>query len=248
MPAKQAPKKAAAPRPRPLRAAGHDWRALVLDQLGAPTSDDNVRALQLWHQSEGTPEDWNNWLATTIDGHGGRIVNSAGVKQYPTVEDGVAATVATLRLSYYDLVVKHLQTGAALVDIFSAINQSPWCGGCQGGHYPLVLWEFVMSTHADPTHVPGFPEYDVKMTDAVARKDGGVYVLGADGGVFTFHGAPFFGSFPGMPDKVVGDRSARGQFVSITLDQDEAGYTLTDEHGEAYHLTAAIWAQYLAEK
>lgn len=209
------------------------WENAVLAALGAPESEANVRALTLWAQSEGTEPAWNNPLATTLDAHGGTPVNDAGVRQYPDEPSGVAATVDTLADSRYTAVVEALKADAGLLAVYTAVNASPWCPGCQDGHYPVALWEEAHATAfpgAQPAPKAG---QAIDVTDAVARKDGGVYVLGSDGGVFTYHGAPFFGSYPGLPEQ---DRQGqRTPFRQIQLDADEAGYTLVDESGERYH-------------
>lgn len=118
-----------------------DWRYGVLAALGAPDTPANLDALGWWAQSEGTPSWWHNWLATTQPGYGGTDVNSAGVKAYPTLDDGIAATVATLSGSAYSRVVQALRAGNSLTAIFDAVNASPWCYGCQAGHYPVVLYD-----------------------------------------------------------------------------------------------------------
>lgn len=119
--------------------SGGDWRVLLLSRLGAPANNLNIDALQWWADSEGMPDWENNWLATTYDGYGGTVVNSAGVKAYPTVADGVAATAATLDYGAYSGVVGALRQGSSLVDIWTEINSSPWCAHCQNGDYPVVL-------------------------------------------------------------------------------------------------------------
>lgn len=129
----------------------YDWRGLVLQALGAPLSELNVSALQWWADSEGMPAWENNWLATTIDGFGGYAVNSVGVKAYPSVQAGADATVATLMGGAYSHVVNALRDGSSLVEIWSAVNSSPWCAHCQNGLYPVVLFD---NLHATPTASP----------------------------------------------------------------------------------------------
>lgn len=208
------------------------WQTEVLDALHAPASDENVQILTLWAQSEGTPPEWNNWLATTREWPGAVAVNSAGVKHYPSEADGVAATVDTLRLHYYVQVVYALTQDKGRAEVFAAINQSPWCSGCQGGHYPIRLWEWVNSTAHDPAHVSGANEQIANVADAAAHPSGGAYVLGRDGGVFSFHGAPFFGSYPGLPDEA--KQGERTEFDSMVVHPNGDGYTITDKGGESY--------------
>lgn len=151
-----------------MAAASGDWRVLLLGALRAPSTTVNLDALAWWQQSEGTPPSWNNWLATTWSGYGGRDVNSAGVKAYPTVGDGVAATAATLYLSPYHAVITALRTGTSTEEIWAAINQSPWCAHCQGGRYPVAIWDHIPSgapapqvSIAPPATAPGggTPQY-----------------------------------------------------------------------------------------
>lgn len=123
---------------------------MVLAGLGAPASSSNLTALALWAQSEGTPAGWHNWLATTKTGFGGHVVNGAGVKAYPSTSDGVAATVATLRLSYYTGVVAALRGDQGYRAVWGAINSSPWCRGCQGGHYPAALYPLAVNPGQSP--------------------------------------------------------------------------------------------------
>lgn len=127
-----------------------EWRHMVLAGLGAPASGSNLTALALWAQSEGTPAGWHNWLATTKSGFGGHAVNSAGVKAYPTTTAGAEATVATLRLSYYTGVVAALRGDEGYRAIWGAVNGSPWCRGCQGGHYPAALYPLAVNPGQSP--------------------------------------------------------------------------------------------------
>lgn len=117
------------------------WPLGLLSEVRAPTSITNIRAMQLWAQSEGMPPSENNPLATSWDGYGGVAINATGVKRYPTITDGVHATAATLALPAYNHIVTALVTTAGLVPIWQAINASPWCRGCQGGKYPVALYD-----------------------------------------------------------------------------------------------------------
>lgn len=133
-----------------------DWRYVLLDVLGAPQSPLCADALQWWADSEGMPSWANNWLATTEPGFGGVIYNSAGVRAYPTLADGVDATAATLGFGAYRGVVAAFRAGTSLQDIWAEVNSSPWCGGCQGGLYPVVLFRNLGATPS-PNPPPGPP-------------------------------------------------------------------------------------------
>jgi len=145
-----------------------DWRVAICDILGAPSTGTNLAALHYWAVSEGMPDRYNNWLATTQDGYGGTVVNSVGVKAYPSVEDGAAATVKTLTNGRYNGVVEQLRYGKSIVQLYAAINDSPWCGGCQGGHYPIALYNYVESVlHAvvPPPTTKAVPQQNVPSTN-----------------------------------------------------------------------------------
>lgn len=126
----------------------YDWRYRVLNDLRAPASTINITALTKWAASEGTPTAWNNWLATTMDANGAVPVNSSGVKQYPNLDVGALATARTIELSAYKAVLAALRAGNNMTNIYRAVNASPWCSNCQSGHYPSVLFTYLVQTGA----------------------------------------------------------------------------------------------------
>lgn len=127
--------------PLPGNDVQEHWPSLLAVDLGFSVNKYTYWALIWWAQSEGTPKRWHNPLATTFACCGGKDVNSAGVKGYPTVEAGATATARTLRLDYYKDVVRELRRGNSYVALWKAINASPWCKGCQKGRYPVVLYQ-----------------------------------------------------------------------------------------------------------
>ena len=127
----------------------------VMEDIGGPYNENTLEALLLWAQSEGTPDSWNNPLATTLDCCGGTNVNSAGVKAYPTVNDGTAATWRTLQGSGYAAVRKAIRDNDSWSDIWSAVNASPWCSGCQSGLYPVALYDAIKAGGHIPAPPPG---------------------------------------------------------------------------------------------
>lgn len=126
----------------------------VMEDIGGPYSASTLQALLLWAQSEGVPASWNNPLATTLSGYGGTDVNSAGVKAYPTEQDGIDATYATLQGSSYAAVRSAIRNNDSWSDIWSAVNASPWCGGCQSGLYPVALYDAIKAGGHIPQPAP----------------------------------------------------------------------------------------------
>jgi hypothetical protein len=118
------------------------WESLLLADLGAPNSVNNLTALNLWAQSEGSVT--NNGLAASGQGAGATICvaqcgSSSPIYEYDNPTDGAAHMAQFLKGSYYTAIVRAFQQDAGLAAIFQAINQSSWCKGCQGGNYPEVL-------------------------------------------------------------------------------------------------------------
>lgn len=136
----------------PGQAAQKTWPSLLALDLGFSVNAVVYWGLIWWHESEGTPDSWHNPMATTYACCGGVNVNSAGVKKYPTWDAGMLATAHTLRLSYYTDVVRELKQGNSLLQLWKAINASPWCKGCQGGTYPTVIYK---NLGASAPPVPG---------------------------------------------------------------------------------------------
>ncbi len=81
---------------------------------------------------------------------GSTAFNSVGVRNFPSVEVGLQATVETLRLpvaSYgYDAILSNLAHCAPATT--TAINASSWCQGCAGGLYVLNVLPLVQADYA----------------------------------------------------------------------------------------------------
>lgn len=61
---------------------------------------------------------------------------------------------------------------------------------------------------------------------------GHVWVVGRDGGVGAYNGAPYWGSYPGLPPE---QRQGTRAFLAIDPDIDGYGYTLIADDGAYYH-------------
>ncbi len=75
----------------------------------------------------------------------------AAVRDYATMDDGLDATVATLRTGAaawgYQWVLASLADCAPASTTLRAVNASSWCGGCAGGTYAIGQLDAVV---ADP--------------------------------------------------------------------------------------------------
>lgn len=112
-------------------ATREQFATAVLVALGAPDTANNRIVLLAAMAAQEPPGAGpaNNPLCTELNGYGGTAWNVAGVQSYPTMADGVAATVATLELSYYrDVVTSLLQSGPAS-QTARAWMVSPWGTG-----------------------------------------------------------------------------------------------------------------------
>ena len=115
-----------------------DWAKALLDALDIGASVGALVAIVAWEASENTAA-LNNPLATTEGGYGGTDLagNSSGVKNYPTTQDGIDATVATLKNGLYGAILAALQgaqnttipSSTSAAQIASAIAASPWGTG-----------------------------------------------------------------------------------------------------------------------
>lgn len=116
------------------------WSADVLGALSIAPGSNNLPAMVAWCLAEGghneNSADWNP-LGTTITASTAgldagavlRSINSHGVKAYRSRADGLAATVATLRLPRYTAVVAQLRANADPLAVSAAVAASGWGTG-----------------------------------------------------------------------------------------------------------------------
>ena len=125
------PSPAPGPSPSPSPTSGNtycDWAQALLDALGgAPTTrnSNSFVAMLGWMQGEGSPCN-NNPLDTTQDGTSSSDCNSVGVKNFPTMADGVKTTIACLENGYYPDIISDLQNDASPLTTANDIANSPW--------------------------------------------------------------------------------------------------------------------------
>jgi len=78
--------------------------------------------------------------------------------------------------------------------------------------------------HGD-SHMSGFPN----AVAACSCPTGGVWVLGSDGGVGAYQGAPFLGSYPGLPPE-----ARQGDRAFLDIEPSRGGYRLLAGDGASY--------------
>jgi hypothetical protein len=128
------------------------WANGFLDRLGAPRCDENLLIVVAWETSESTAAAFNP-LATTHAMEGATGMNSVGVKNYVSLDQGLDASRDTLTggaESYgYGAIVDSLRACAPAESTAAAINASAWCRGCTGGSYLTGLLPLVRDAYAD---------------------------------------------------------------------------------------------------
>jgi hypothetical protein len=128
------------------------WANGFLDRLQAPRCVENLLLVVAWETSESTAAAFNP-LATTHAMEGATDMNSAGVKDYVSLDQGLDASRDTLTggtESYgYGSIVDGLRTCAPAETTAAAINASSWCRGCTGGMYLTGLLPLVRDSYAD---------------------------------------------------------------------------------------------------
>lgn len=152
----------------PDPSTNYGWAALFLSALGAPINNANLAFIMGWIRAEGTEAQWNP-LATTKKGFGEvSEFNSIGVKNYPTADAGIAASVATLRLGYYPTILKALLAGNPQAALGASQEWTTYSGGTD---YGRKIWSYAQDYIGDPAGTafkikaaggPGSSGYDLR--------------------------------------------------------------------------------------
>jgi hypothetical protein len=116
-------------------AYSQQWAATFLTDIGAPVTSENIKFMNAWALQEGGGGK-NNPLNTTQPGYGGTNAvwaskaNTAGVKDYPTVDAGIQATVKTITNGKYNDILAGLKSGtSALATAQGARSLNTWGTG-----------------------------------------------------------------------------------------------------------------------
>jgi murein DD-endopeptidase MepM/ murein hydrolase activator NlpD len=88
--------------------ADKNFYAKILENLKAPVSDENMKFMYAWRQAEGKGGTYNPFN-TTWDLPGSTKMNSHGVRNYKSLQDGMVATIKTLKHPRYSCIVNGLR-------------------------------------------------------------------------------------------------------------------------------------------
>ena len=100
----------------------------LLKELGAPTSDENMKFLYAWRQSEGKAGKYNPFN-TTHKMPNSTNFNKVGVKNYSSIEDGLVATLKTLNNGRYECIVNGLRNDIGAAEISKCPSLKVWGTG-----------------------------------------------------------------------------------------------------------------------
>lgn len=104
------------------------WQQLVLQGVGAPTTPQNIKYVNAWAQAEGGGAT-NNPFNTTQPVSGATSYNSVGVRNYSTPQQGIQATIQTLKNGHYSNILSALTKGDNAMADAQALAASPWGTG-----------------------------------------------------------------------------------------------------------------------
>jgi len=100
----------------------------LLENLGAKPTEENLKFLYAWRQAEGKAGKFNPFN-TTWNLPGSTDFNSVGVKNYKSLEDGMIATIKTLRNGRYNCIVNGLKNDIGAAEIARCESLKTWGTG-----------------------------------------------------------------------------------------------------------------------
>lgn len=100
----------------------------LLNELGAPVTDENLKFLYAWRQSEGKGG-INNPFNTTLKYGNYTNFNNVGVKNYSSKEEGLIATLKTLRNGRYNCIIDGLKKDIGAENIANCSSLEVWGTG-----------------------------------------------------------------------------------------------------------------------
>jgi len=108
-----------------------DFYSSILEGIGAPVTDENLKFFYAWRQAEGGSAK-NNPFNTTYKLAKDQDMtnyNSVGVKNYSSPLYGIEATIKTLKLSYYTCIVDGLKNDVGASEISKCPALEKWGTG-----------------------------------------------------------------------------------------------------------------------
>jgi peptidoglycan hydrolase-like protein with peptidoglycan-binding domain len=100
----------------------------LLKALQAPVTQENMKFLLAWRQAEGKGGT-NNPFNTTWDLPGSTVMNSAGVRNYRSAQDGLVATIKTLKNGKYNCILSGLRNDLGADRIAQCESLKTWGTG-----------------------------------------------------------------------------------------------------------------------
>lgn len=100
----------------------------LLEYLGAPVSDENMKFILAWRQAEGKGGRYNPFN-TTQKLNNSTKMNSVGVQHYNSAEDGMRATLKTLNNGRYNCIVNGLRNDIGASEIAKCQSLKTWGTG-----------------------------------------------------------------------------------------------------------------------
>ena len=97
----------------------------LLQELGAPVTSENMKFLLAWRQAEGKAGRYNPFN-TTHKMPDSTNFNKVGVKNYSSIEDGLKATIRTLKNGRYGCIVDGLKNDIGAAEIAKCPSLHVW--------------------------------------------------------------------------------------------------------------------------
>jgi murein DD-endopeptidase MepM/ murein hydrolase activator NlpD len=108
--------------------ADKNFYAKILENLNAPVTDENMKFMYAWRQAEGKGGTYNPFN-TSWDLPGSTVMNSHGVRNYKSLEDGMIATVKTLKNPRYRCIVNGLRDDIGAINVAKCESLKTWGTG-----------------------------------------------------------------------------------------------------------------------
>jgi peptidoglycan hydrolase-like protein with peptidoglycan-binding domain len=102
--------------------------AKIIESLGAPITEENLKFMYAWRQAEGKGG-INNPFNTTWKLPNSTVMNKHGVRNYQSVQDGITATIKTLNSRRYRCIVDGLRRDIGAMNVAKCPSMKTWGTG-----------------------------------------------------------------------------------------------------------------------